>query len=152
MSAEAPEAIFARAAQRAVQMGLSYAGAVTPAEAQALAQSAAAKILDVRTVPEYRQVGHVPGTPLIVWPRDGTQEAYRAFVDEVAGAFEPAQPLLLLCRSGARSHFAAQLLTQAGFTRAYNVLEGFEGGQPGAGWRAAGLPWVQDPSGHHDRG
>jgi rhodanese-related sulfurtransferase len=140
---ESPEAIFARAAGRARQMGLPYAGAVTPAEAQALAQSRAASILDVRTTPEYRQVGHVPGTPLIVWPRDGRQEDYQAFVDSVAERFGPGEPLLLLCRSGARSHNAAHLLTQAGFRRAYNILEGFEGGQPGQGWRAAGLPWEQ---------
>lgn len=142
-NSETPDAIFARAAQRARQMGLPYAGAVTPAEAQALAQSSVAKILDVRTVPEYQQVGHVPGTPLIVWPRDGAQQDYQAFVDGVSGQFEPAQPLLLLCRSGARSHHAAHLLTQAGFQRAYNILEGFEGAQPGQGWRAAGLPWEQ---------
>jgi rhodanese-related sulfurtransferase len=142
-SPESSEAIFARAASRAKQMGLSYAGAVTPAEAQALAQSSAARILDVRTVPEYQQVGHVPGTPLIVWPRDGAQEDYQRFVDDVVDKFEPAEPLLLLCRSGARSHYAAHLLTQAGFQRAYNILEGFEGGQPGQGWRAAGLPWEQ---------
>lgn len=140
---DSAEAIFARAAQRARQMGLPYAGAVTPAEAQALSQSTAARILDVRTVPEYRQVGHIPGTPLVVWPRDGAQEDYQAFVDQVAEKFEPGEPLLLLCRSGVRSHHAAHLLTQAGYTRAYNILEGFEGGQPGQGWRSAGLPWEQ---------
>lgn len=140
-STDTPEAIFARAAGRAKQMGLAYAGAVTPAEAQALAQSSAAKILDVRTIPEYEQVGHVPGTPLVVWPRDGRQEDYQGFVDGVVDKFEPTEPLLLLCRSGVRSHHAAHLLTQAGFQRAYNILEGFEGAQPGQGWRAAGLPW-----------
>jgi rhodanese-related sulfurtransferase len=140
---ESSEAIFERAAQRARQMGLPYAGAVTPAEAQALAQSTAARILDVRTVAEYQQVGHIPGTPLVVWPRDGVQEDYQAFVDQVAERFEPGDPVLLLCRSGVRSHHAANLLTQAGFTRAYNILEGFEGGQPGKGWRAAGLPCEQ---------
>jgi rhodanese-related sulfurtransferase len=140
---DTPEAIFARAAQRAGEMGLPYAGAVTPAEASQLAQSKAAKIVDVRTLPEYQQVGHIAGTPLVVWPRDGGAEDYDAFVKQVRGQFKPGEPLLLLCRSGARSHYAAHLLTQAGFERAYNILEGFEGGQPGQGWRAAGLPWVQ---------
>lgn len=147
---ESPEAIFARAAQRAQQMGLPYAGAVTPAEAQALAQSTAARILDVRTVPEYQQVGHVPGTPLVVWPRDGVQEDYQAFVDQVAERFEPGDPVLLLCRSGVRSHHAAETAARAGFGRAYNVLEGFEGDLDGerhrgatGGWRFHGLPWIQ---------
>jgi rhodanese-related sulfurtransferase len=141
MTPEPAEAIFARAAQRAQQMGLPYAGAVTPAEAYDLARSSAAKIVDVRTEPEYNQVGHVAGTPLVIWPRDGTQPQYEAFVDQVAGQFKDEEPLLFLCRSGARSHNAAALLTQAGFKRAYNILEGFEGGQPGQGWRNAGLPW-----------
>ena len=140
---EGIEAIFSRAAERAQRMGLPYAGAVTPAEAQELAQAGAASIVDVRTVPEYEQVGHVAGTPLVVWPRDGSAQEHDAFVEKVRAQFPPAQPLLLLCRSGARSHSAAHLLAQAGFARAYNVLEGFEGGQPGQGWRAAGLPRTQ---------
>lgn len=140
---EAPDAIFARAAERARDMGLPYAGAVMPAEAHRLAQSAAAKILDVRTVHEYQQVGHVAGTPLVVWPRDGDTEDFDAFVEQVRSRFADGEPLLLLCRSGARSHYAAHLLAHAGFERAYNILEGFEGASPGQGWRAAGLPWTQ---------
>lgn len=139
---EAADAIFARAAQRAQQMNLPYAGAVTPAEAYDLARTSAAKIVDVRTEPEYTQVGHVSGTPLVVWPREGGQAQLQAFVDGVADQFDPEEPLLLLCRSGARSHSAAAVLTQVGFKRAYNILEGFEGGQPGKGWRSAGLPWT----------
>lgn len=142
-ASETPETIFERAARRARQMGLPYAGAVTPAEANRLSQSGAAKIVDVRTVPEYQQVGHVPGTPLVVWPRDGGAEDYNAFVGQIRSRFEANAPVLLLCRSGVRSHYAAHLLAQAGYERAYNILEGFEGAQPGQGWRAAGLPWTQ---------
>lgn len=137
---DTPEEIYARAALRARQMGLSYAGAVTPAEAHQLTQAGAGTLVDVRTPPEYTQVGHVPGSPLVEWPRSGDANALSAFVQEMRGRFEADRPLLLLCRSGARSHYAAHLLTQAGFARAYNVLEGFEGAAPGQGWRAAGLP------------
>lgn len=141
---ESTDVIFARAAQRAQQMQLPYAGAVTPAEAYDLARTSGAKIVDVRTEQEYTQVGHVPGTPLVIWPRDGSQQDYAAFVEKMEDQFEPTEPLLLLCRTATRSHYAAYLLTQhAGFTRAYNILEGFEGAQPGKGWRAAGLPWEQ---------
>ena len=139
---DSPETIFARAAGRAQQMGLPYAGAVTPAEANALRESGAATIVDVRTPPEYSQVGHIPGTPLVVWPREGGDASLAAFVEEMRRAASPGEPVLLLCRSGARSHNAAHLLTQvAGFTRAYNILEGFEGPpNSGKGWLAAGLP------------
>ena len=139
---ETPQAIFERAAQRARAMGLAYAGAVTPAEAQALSDAGEARIVDVRTPEEYRDIGHVAGTPLVVWPRNGAPEDVRRFVEEVAEKHAPTETLLLLCRSGVRSHYAAHVLSQAGFERAYNVLEGFEGAVPGQGWRAAGLPWT----------
>ena len=141
MTNEAPEAIFRRAAERAKQMGLPYAGAVTPAEAHALHEAGAAKIVDVRTPPEYTQVGHIQGTPLVVWPRDGDDSSLEAFVREMRQVATPQEPLLLLCRSGSRSHYAAHLLTHNGYARAYNILEGFEG-PPGSGkgWLAAGLP------------
>ena len=51
---------------------------------------------------------------------------------------ENGSALLLICRSGVRSHYAAEILAEAGFTRVYNVLDGFE-----KGWRPAGLPWVK---------
>jgi rhodanese-related sulfurtransferase len=138
---ETTEAIFERAAQRAAQMGLPYAGAVTPIEANRLREAQAAKIVDVRTPPEYTQVGHVPGTPLIVWPREGAAEALVDFVAQVRAKYTTEEPLLLLCRSGARSHNAAHLLTHNGYKRVYNILEGFEGPpNSGQGWLAAGLP------------
>jgi rhodanese-related sulfurtransferase len=136
----AAEAILARAAERGRAAGLAYAGAVTPAEAHRLAQAGAATIVDVRTPMEFRDVGHIPDTPLVVWPRDGGPEDLQRFVEEIRAGFEPTQALLLICRSGVRSHNAAHLLAEAGFTRAYNVLEGFEGAAPGQGWKAAGLP------------
>jgi len=60
-------------------------------------------------------------------------------------------PILFICRSGGRSRAAATAMTAAGYSRCYNVAEGFEGspdaerhrGKTG-GWKAAGLPWVQD--------
>jgi rhodanese-related sulfurtransferase len=136
--------ILAHAAQRAQRMGLRYAGAVTPAEAKQLADAGAARIVDVRTEPEYVQVGHVPGTPRIEWPRNGRREDLQAFLDAVRARYAPGEKLLFLCRSGARSHYAAELAAQAGYEHAFNILEGFEGenGAGTNGWRATGLPWV----------
>ena len=43
-----------------------------------------------------------------------------------------------------------QAMTQAGFSRCYNISEGFEGDKDAAahrgtvgGWKVAGLPWKQ---------
>jgi rhodanese-related sulfurtransferase len=72
------------------------------------------------------------------------------FLEQLSGAVEPADTLMFLCRSGARSHAAAAAAAQAGYADSYNVLEGFEGDKDAeqhrntvGGWRKAGLPWVQ---------
>jgi rhodanese-related sulfurtransferase len=137
------EQILGHAAERGARMGLRYAGAVTPGEAHRLREAGAAVIVDVRTPPEYAQVGHVPGTPLIEWPRNGGRPELQAFLEALQRKFDPAEKLLFLCRSGVRSHYAAELAAHAGYAQAYNVLEGFEGeyGAGTNGWRAAGLPW-----------
>ena len=138
-----------RAAERAQQLKLPYAGALTPVEAFALMQ-AGAKLVDVRTVPELLYVGRVPGSVLVEWQTYPGNTRNPDFLDQLAEAVEPADTLMFLCRSGVRSHAAAATAAQAGFPDSYNVLEGFEGDKDAAqhrntvgGWRKAGLPWVQ---------
>lgn len=143
-------AIFERAGLRAGAAGVGYAGHVTPLEAWELHAAGVATIVDVRTRPEWELVGHVPGVPLVEWRAYGEERPnprFLAQLDAIAGRDEP---VLFLCRSGVRSHHAAELAARAGFRRAYNILEGFEGDldagrRRGAlgGWRRAGLPWVQ---------
>ena len=141
---EAPAEILSRASHRGHRLGLGYAGAVTPGEAHQLAEAGAATIVDVRTSEEWRDVGHIDGPALIVWPREGSAAEVHAFVEKLRERFEPTQALLFICRSGVRSHYAAHVAATAGFGKSYNVLEGFEG-HPGAndGWMAAGLPWTR---------
>lgn len=127
--------IFERAAARAGEQRLAYAGAVTPEEAHQLAAAGEATIVDVRTRSEYDQVGHVEGTELIEWRRDGEPQPDPRFLDRLAARHPRDAALLLICRSGVRSHYAAELAAAAGFTRVYNVLDGFE-----KGWLPAGLP------------
>ena len=128
--------IFERAAARAEEHGLAYAGAVTPDEAHRLRAAGAAIIVDVRTRSEYEQVGRVQDTELIEWRLDGEHQPDPRFAERLCASYRRDDALLLICRSGVRSHYAAEVATRAGFTRVYNVLDGFE-----AGWRPAGLPW-----------
>ena len=141
--ASGTEQVLAHAAERGQRMGLRYAGAVTPQEAKQLADAGVARIVDVRTQPEYEQVGHIPGTPLIEWPRNGGPQEMQAFLAALQAKYPTSEKLLFLCRSCVRSHYAAELATQAGYESAYNILEGFEGeyGAGKNGWRAGGLPW-----------
>lgn len=143
-----PESVFERAAQRGAALALSYAGAVTPPEAWALAQAKAAVLVDVRTEAELRDVGRVPGALHVEWlgPMGQAQ-----FLTALQAEVVPNAPILFLCRSAVRSHHAAALATAAGFAATYNVLEGFEGQldaqqQRGRfdGWRHHGLPWIQE--------
>jgi rhodanese-related sulfurtransferase len=144
-----PAAIRTAAAERARQLQLPYAGALTPAEAHALMQ-AGAKLVDVRTKPELLYVGRVPGSVLVEWQTYPGNLQNPQFLQQLAEAVEPGETLMFLCRSGARSHAAAAIAAQAGWRDSYNVLEGFEGDKDSSGhrstvggWRKAGLPWVQ---------
>jgi len=137
------------AAERAKTMGLPYAGALTPAEAADL-MKAGVKLVDVRTKPELQYVGKVPGSLAVEWQTWPGGKPNPEFIGELAAAVGKDQPVMFLCRSGARSHGAAEAAMRAGWTETYNILEGFEGDKDSAGhrntvngWRKAGLPWTQ---------
>lgn len=139
-------------------MNEGYAGDLRPAEAWALLkEDPRAVLVDVRTAPEWGFVG-VPRldglgkeTLCISWQAYPDMARNADFAAEVAAkGVAKDQPVLLICRSGARSKAAAMALTQAGFGPCYNVAEGFEGDRDGelhrgsvGGWKVAGLPWAQ---------
>ena len=137
------------AQERGKELGLSYAGALLPAEAHQL-MKAGAKLVDVRTKPELQYVGKVPGSIVVEWQTYPGNRPNPEFLAELAAVVPKDQPVMFLCRSGARSHSAAEAATRAGWREAYNVLEGFEGDKDAqqhrssvGGWRKAGLPWSQ---------
>jgi len=136
----------------------SYAGDLMPKEAWELLRSNPDSLLvDVRTDAEWRFVGIPDLAPigkqvqLVQWQLFPEGRPNPDFVGEVAGLLEIEQPVLFLCRSGARSRAAAMALTAAGYGPCYNVAEGFEGDKDGeghrgrvGGWKHAGLPWRQE--------
>ena len=143
------EEIKKAARERGKKLGLAYAGALLPAEAHKLMQ-AGAKLVDVRTKPELLYVGKVPGSLAVEWQTWPGNRENPEFLGELAAAVPKDQPVMFLCRSGARSHSAAEAAMRAGWKETYNVLEGFEGDKDAeqhrssvGGWRKAGLPWVQ---------
>jgi len=137
------------AAERARKMGLPYAGALLPAEAHELMREGV-KLVDVRTQPELQYVGRIPGAAAVEWQTYPGGKPNPEFLGELAAVAPKDQPVMFLCRSGARSDSAAQAAMQAGWKETYNVLEGFEGDKDAqghrntvGGWRKAGLPWTQ---------
>ncbi len=142
--------ILANAAERARGAELDYRGAVTPEEAWQMVQAGDARLIDVRTRFEREYVGHVPDSASVEWKQWPKMEVNPNFLAELKQAAGKDDLIVLLCRSGLRSHAAAVLATQAGYGSVFNILGGFEGdldeqqqrGKRG-GWRKAGLPWVQ---------
>jgi rhodanese-related sulfurtransferase len=141
--------ILELAAARGREKQLPYRGAVTPAEAWALLQAGAAKLLDVRSSAEWNLVGRVDGAVEIELKHFPTWQPNPAFLDEVKRRLDPQDVVLLLCRSAVRSHEAAKLLADNGYANCHNILEGFEGDKDTHsrrtvnGWKVRGLPWRQ---------
>ena len=134
---------------RARELGLPYAGALTPKEAHEVWNLApGAKLVDVRTRAEWDWVGRILGAEQIEWMSYPTNQPNASFLAQLKHQVDPEALVMFICRSGVRSSKAAALATHAGYTGCYDVLEGFEGnkdanGQRGniGGWRHAGLPW-----------
>lgn len=140
---------------------------LTPKEAAAaLEADPGILFLDVRDPLEITFVGHPVAIDAIIPLQIGTLE-----FDAKAGAYKMApnaefvadvdavmtreglgkdHPVFVMCRSGGRSAAAAEQLVKAGYTKVWNLVEGFEGDKDEAGgralngWRNAGLPWTYE--------
>jgi len=126
-----------------------------------LAEDAGAVLIDVRTRAELTFVG-LPDLSSIgkrvltvewqTFPEGSGEASFTERMSKALGAAGATKDseLFFICRSGARSRMAAEAMSSAGYRRCSNVADGFEGpldadrhrGQT-AGWKAAGLAWVQ---------
>lgn len=129
-------------------------GELTLAEAWSLLSTdAKAVLIDVRTEAEWQFVG----TPdlasidkaarLVEWITWPGGESNPEFLVAATEDVHPDQPILLLCRSGARSLAAAKSLAENGYPNVHNVVAGFEGDLDAdthrhGGWKDE-LPWTQ---------
>ena len=151
MATQNTDEILAAAARRAIELKLAYAGALLPVEAHTLMlHLPGAKLVDIRSRAELEWVGRVPGSMAIEWNAWPGNRRNLDFIAAFEASIAKDAHVMLLCRSGVRSHHAAIALAQNGYAHAYNVLQGFEGDKDPSGqrnklggWRAAGLPWNQ---------
>jgi rhodanese-related sulfurtransferase len=140
---------------------------VTAAQAYEMWKAApdSVKVIDVRTPEEFAFVGHPQmawNVPLafVSYQRQGGKFTYApqmntAFVDQVREIAQPTDVLLVACRSGGRGAMGVNQLAAAGFTNAYNIIDGIEGdtvNDPESvyhgkrmknGWKNS-APWVYD--------
>ena len=92
-----------------------------------------AVIVDIRPQEQRRRTGVVPGALYfprnhLEWRIDPTSEWAHPAVSD------PETLIVLMCNEGYATSLAAVALHDIGFTRATDMIDGFDG------WRAAGLP------------
>ena len=139
------------AKERGLAKGLPYTGELTPSEAFALmGLTPNAKLVDVRSKAELELVGRIPQASHIEWSYYPGWAPNPDFGAQLAAQVDPEALVMFICRTGGRSHKAAATASEAGYTEAFNIIEGFEGEADPAthqrckinGWKVAGLPWT----------
>ena len=125
--------------------------------------------VDIRTPSELNYLGavtvmdaHVPLVFMDTTAWNDKKHRYKRannnnFVSDIDAALKKKglgkdDTVILMCRSGSRSGYAANKLADAGYTKVYNVVDGYEGdkAKEGAdkgrrtvnGWKNSGLPWT----------
>jgi len=103
-------------------------------------------LLDVRTKEEWETIGKPEGEKIGIKTYFLSIQFVKErifnenFVQEFKNlAINQDKNVLIICRSGARSQFAAELLTKENYT-CVNISDGFEGNQENVGWKKCDLP------------
>lgn len=87
---------------------------VSPEEMQTIIQTENAQLIDVRTPEEYKE-GYIKNSQNIDYKSP-------TFADDIK-KLDKAKPVILYCKSGARSAKCAKIMIEAGFVKVYE-LEG----------------------------
>ena len=103
-------------------------------------------LLDVRTKEEWNTIGKPDGEKIglktyFLSIQFGNEMIFNEnFIQEFKNlAINQDKNILIICRSGTRSQFAAELLTKENYT-CVNISDGFEGNQENVGWKECDLP------------
>ena len=103
-------------------------------------------LLDVRTKEEWDTIGKPNGEKIglktyFLSIQFGNERIFNEnFIQEFKNLkINQDKNILITCRSGAGSQFAAELLTKENYT-CVNISDGFEGNQENVGWKKSDLP------------
>ena len=104
-------------------------------------------LLDVRTNEEWETIGKPEGEKIglktyFLSIQFGKKRIFNEnFIQEFKNlGINQDKNILIICRSGARSQFAAKLLNKKEKYTCINISDGFEGNQENIGWKRSGLP------------
>jgi rhodanese-related sulfurtransferase len=104
-------------------------------------------LLDVRTNEERETIGKPEGEKMGIKTyflsiQFGKERIFNEnFVQEFKNlTINRAKNILIICRSGQRSQFAAELISKKENYTCINISDGFEGDQENIGWKRCGLP------------
>ena len=104
-------------------------------------------LLDVRTKEEWETIGKPDGEKIglktyFLSLQFGNERIFNEnFIQEFKNlAINQDKNILIICRSGVRSQFAAELLNKKENYTCVNISDGFEGNQENVGWKRCGLP------------
>ena len=110
---------------------------VIPIDNATLAQLMAkgVPLVDIRTEGEWRSTGVIDGSRTLTFFDERGQANPAAWLEQARRIAPPDKPLILVCRSGARTQRAAQYLSsEAGYRKVYSLSGGLNG------WVAEGRP------------
>ena len=133
---------------------------ISPKQAMQMIQhDPRAVLVDIRSSMEFLFVGHPVGAVHVPWIDEPDWVVNPHFVADVrklmlggtvCASEDDCAAIILICRSGKRSHEAGKELIAAGLSSVYHIDEGFEGELDDhhqrstvGGWRFHGLPWEQ---------
>ena len=104
-------------------------------------------LLDVRTKEEWETIGKPEGekiglkTYFLSIQFGGQRDFNENFIQEFKNLeINQDKNILVICRSGVRSQFVAELLNKKENYTCINISDGFEGNQENVGWKRCGLP------------
>ena len=94
-------------------------------------------VYDIRRPDEWRQTGIVQGSVMLTFV-DGSGRLVNDFFPRFTAAVAKDQPVILICRTGSRTSYLAQYLTEKmGYTKVYHVQHGI------VDWMRGGNPTVK---------
>jgi len=104
-------------------------------------------LLDVRTEEECKTIGKPEGEKIglktyFLSIQFGKERIFNEnFIQEFKNlSINHDKNILIICRSGVRSQFAAKLLNKKEKYTCINISDGFEGNHENVGWKKCGLP------------